>query len=64
MKKSTHSKAGDFDLGEVTPGSVAVDLLGLEGADGGLGEGVVVGVAHGTDRWVDAGVDEPGGERD
>lgn len=35
-------EGGDLDVVDVAPGAVAVDLLGLERADRGLGQGVVV----------------------
>ena len=36
----------DFDVLDVAPGPFGSDQLGLVGADLGLGQGVVVGVAH------------------
>ena len=52
----------ELDVGERLPGAFAADLLGLEQADRGLGQGVVVGVADAAHGRVDAGVDEPLGE--
>ena len=49
-------EGGDLDMSGVAPGAVPVDLLGLERADRGLGEGVIVGVPDGPDRGVDAGL--------
>ena len=40
------------------------DQLGLVEPDLGLGQSIVVGIAHGPDRGVDAGVDESLGERE
>src|SRR3954468_12928717 len=54
----------ELDVCERLPRSFAVDLLGLVEADRGLGKRVVVGVADGSDRRVDAGVDQPLRERE
>lgn len=49
---------------DVAPGAVGPDQFGLVGADLGLGQGVVVGVAHGAYGGIDTGLDEPAGERE
>jgi hypothetical protein len=53
-----------FDVVEALPGAVGVDQFGLVQAHVGLGQGVVVGVADGPDRGVDASVGEAMGEGD
>src|SRR5919106_3760777 len=55
-------QSGQLDLGEGAPRPFAVDLLGLEESDRGLGQRVVVTIADAADRRVDAGLDEPAGE--
>jgi putative ABC transport system permease protein len=52
----------DLDVLDVAPGTVGTDQLGLVGADLGLGEGVVVGIAHRTHRRIHAGFDQTAGE--
>jgi hypothetical protein len=54
----------EFDVFDGAPWSLPADQFGLEQPDDGLGQGVVVGVADRADGGVDAGVDEPFGERD
>jgi hypothetical protein len=49
---------GDLDRRETAPGSLAMDHLGLEQADHGFGERIVVAVADAADRGVDAGFDQ------
>jgi hypothetical protein len=43
---------GEFDLGKRLPGPTGLDQLGLEQADRGLHEGIVVGVTNRSDRRV------------
>ena len=45
----------ELDGLETAPGSPAADHFRLEEADDALGEGVVIGVAHATDRRLDSG---------
>src|SRR3954447_26862566 len=52
----------ELDVSEGLPRAFSPDLLGLEQADRGLGQGVVVGVADAAYGRVDAGVDEPLGK--
>ena len=52
----------DFDHLAVAPGAEAFDQFGLVEADGGLGQGVVIGVANGPDRGIDPSLDESVGE--
>src|SRR5438067_12125844 len=49
---------GELDLVDRLPRSSAVDQLGLVESDRRLREGVVIAVAHGSDRGVGAGVDK------
>ena len=56
-------QGGQLDLGEGAPRPFAVDLLGPEEPDRGLGQRVVVAIADAADRRVDAGSDEPAGEK-
>ena len=49
---------------ECAPRSARVDHFGLEQADDGLGERVVVGVADAADRGLDAGLGQPLGVAD
>lgn len=53
-----------LDLIDVSPGTLVVDEFGLVEPDLRLREGVVVGVADGSDGRVDAFIDEPVGEGD
>ena len=48
-------ECGVFDVIEIAPGASWTDDLGLEQADEGLGQGVVVGVADGAHGGLDAG---------
>jgi hypothetical protein len=57
-------QGGDLELFGGAPWPCWFDQLGLEQPDDGLGQGVVVGVAVGSDRGVSSGGDEPVGERD
>lgn len=57
-------EGGDLDLVGRLPGSAGFDQFGLVEADGGLGQGVVVGVADAADRRVDTSGGEAFGERD
>ena len=52
-------QGGELDVCERSPGAFAVDLLGLEQADRGLGQRVVVAVADRAHGGVGAGIDEP-----
>ena len=45
----------ELDGLKTAPGSSAADHFRLEEADDALGEGVVIGVAHATDRRLDPG---------
>src|SRR5438477_2615603 len=49
---------GELDLVDRLPRSSAVDQLGLVESDRRLREGVVIAVAHGSNRGVGAGVDK------
>ena len=51
-----------LDLIDVSPGPFVMDQLGLIESDLGLREGVVVGVADGSNRGVDAFLDQAVGE--
>jgi hypothetical protein len=57
-------EGGDLDVVVSAPGAVLVDQLGLEQPDLGLGECVVVGVAHAADTGRCAGFGQPLGEPD
>src|SRR5215213_10048613 len=57
-------QGGQLNLGEGAPRPFAVDLLGLEKPDRGFGQRVVVAIADAADGRVDAGLDEPTGERE
>ncbi|MGF7122735.1 hypothetical protein J2X34_003159 [Rhodococcus sp. BE178] len=56
-------ESGDFDLVNGPPKAPRRDQLGLVEAVDRLREGIVVAVPGGPDRGVDAGLDEPLGER-
>lgn len=45
----------DLDVIAVAPRAVGIDQLGLVEVDLRLGQGIAVSVAHGSDRWVNAG---------
>ena len=45
----------DLDVFDVAPWPFGSDQLGFVPADLGLGQGAVVGISHGSDRWIDAG---------
>ena len=49
---------GELDLVDVTPRAAAANDLGLELTNHALGERVVVRVADGSDRGLDARLDE------
>ena len=51
-------EGGIFDGLEGSPRATAPDDLGLEQADDGLGEGVVVAVADAADRGLDPGLEQ------
>ena len=53
-----------FDLGDRFPGAEELDDLGLEQADHGLGQGIVIAVAYAANRGVDAGIGEALGVAD
>ena len=55
---------GEFDVRGALPRPSWSDQLCLEQADLGLHEGVVQGVADGADRCVQAGLHQPGSERE
>lgn len=57
-------QGGDLDLLDRAPRALGFDQFGLEQADDGLSESVVVGVADGTDRRCGAGLGEAFGEGD
>jgi hypothetical protein len=57
-------QGGCLDVVYAFPRAVGVDEFGLVQAHVGLGQGVVVGVADGSNRGVDALVDQGLGERD
>ena len=46
-------EGGVLEVVEVLPGSAFVDEFCLVQADDGFGEGVIVRIAHGSDRWFD-----------
>ncbi len=48
-------EGGEFHGLSVTPGSPALDHLGLERTVDGFGEGIVVAVADAAYGWFDAG---------
>jgi hypothetical protein len=48
-------EGGELDLLGGAPGAAGLDELGLGQADHALGEGVVVGLADGSDRGADTG---------
>ena len=49
-------ESGVLDPIEISPGTAALNDLGLEQSDDRLGEGVVVRVADAADRRLDAGL--------
>nr|WP_254707348.1 hypothetical protein [Streptomyces lunaelactis] len=57
-------RGDEFDIGQAVPGATRLDQLGFVEADVGFHEGVVQGVPDRTDRGVDAGLEEMGGERE
>ena len=57
-------EGGVLDLVEVAPWSLRADEFGLVQADDRFGEGVIVGIAHGSDRGFDAGLGETVGVAD
>ena len=44
---------GELDFFEVSPGSVLADHFGLEEAEDGFGQSVVVGISDASDRGLD-----------
>jgi len=58
------AEGGQLDLLSGAPGAAGLDQFGLVQADYRFGQGVVVGVADGADRGLDAGGGQPVGERD
>ena len=63
LNQCTHSAVPELDVVDVAPGALPADEFVLERPDGGLGQGVVQGIADGPDRGVDAFVEESLGER-
>ena len=57
-------QGGEFDLLSDALRPAGLDQFGLVQADYRFGQGVVVGVADGADRGLDAGGGQPVGERD
>jgi hypothetical protein len=57
-------QSGDFHVPDGAPRALGFDQFDLVQAVDRLGEGVVVAIPGGTDRGVNAGVEEPFCERD
>jgi hypothetical protein len=49
-------EGGELDRLDAAPGTTPADHLGLEQADDGLGEGIIVAVADTADGRLDAGL--------
>src|SRR5690349_14391770 len=47
-------ESGEFHRIDISPWPAPPDHLGLEQADNGFGEGIIVGVADAADRWLNA----------
>ena len=51
-------ESGELDVLDVAPRTSFPDDLGLEEADDGLGQGVIVAVSDAADRRFDAGLSQ------